>query len=174
MQYDYHQRVIIVTRCCYYQFRFGFWYVRRALTVSTNMHILWCMPHFNPTVETSPVWAPLWFFFLQILLLTALSATLTSPISHFQSIKFTFPFLSILIATYVQWCSIRFQNVYFPIIASDNQPAGPSKILLIFLPPPLYFLARTSYCPGAKAMIKFPYNCREWWFKKGPSQKHII
>lgn len=33
-------------------------------------------------------------FFLHILLLTALSATLTSPVSPFQSIKFAFPFLS--------------------------------------------------------------------------------
>lgn len=73
---------------------------------------------------------------------------------------------SILIATYVQWCSIRFQNVYFPIITSDNQPTGPSKILLTFLPAPLYFRARTSPCPCAKAMIKFPYNCRECWFQK--------
>lgn len=109
-------------------------------------------------------------FFLQIVLLTALSATLTSPISPFQSIKLAFPFVS---PPMFSGAASLFQNVYFPIIASDNQPTGPSKILLTFLPVPLYFLARTSSRQCANDQISLQLQ-GILGIKKSPSYKHRI
>lgn len=124
--------------------------------------------YFTPAVGTNPVW-PLFVVFLPAALIThsikcyTYLTRITLPIN--------FPFLS---PPMFSGATSVFQNVYFPIIASDNQPTGPSKILLTFLPVPLYFLARTSSHPCANAMIKFPYNCRECWIHKSPSYKQNL
>lgn len=113
---------------------------------------------FFPCRRDKPSLGPLWFFLLQILLLTALSATLTSPISPSQSIKLPFLFLSSPTV-----CSVvphPFSKCDFSYSCIWPSVHWPTKTSIEF--PSIASSSR----PCAKAIIKFPYSCRNAGSKK--------